>query len=283
MDILKNISLFQDIEPSPTSFNIFETIKNEDDFSIKTKYNSFINEVKKKEVNFILKKHKTSFIVSKTNYKKKEKNNIKKDNNLEKGRWKKEERIKFALALWEFGTDWKKIKNSIPTRTSKQIRSHAQKYLIKLNNNLHLLDKSIKSSFNWEDTMSYLNKWFSQEQLLIILTSIECEIGDNKRETQRYLERNKKSNAFNNLKEGFIKLKINLEDSQNIHNNFRLESNEKKDSGEINTFRNYENNPYLNNLFQNDHLQYYDEKIKNDSILNKYITNYNDYNSNDNF
>ena len=49
--------------------------------------------------------------------------------NLSNGRWTRQERIKFAEAIYRFGMDWKKIKEYIATRNVKQLRSHAQKFL----------------------------------------------------------------------------------------------------------------------------------------------------------
>ena len=51
--------------------------------------------------------------------------------NLSNGRWTRQERIKFAEAIYRFGMDWKKIKEYIATRNVKQLRSHAQKFLYK--------------------------------------------------------------------------------------------------------------------------------------------------------
>jgi len=48
------------------------------------------------------------------------------------GRWTQAERIKFAHSILKFGTNWKKFKNIITTRNLIQIKSHAQKFLIKL-------------------------------------------------------------------------------------------------------------------------------------------------------
>lgn len=44
------------------------------------------------------------------------------------GRWNTEEKEKFETTLREFGEDWGKIQEAVPTRTYNQIRSHAQKY-----------------------------------------------------------------------------------------------------------------------------------------------------------
>jgi SHAQKYF class myb-like DNA-binding protein len=48
------------------------------------------------------------------------------------GRWTREEHEAFLEGLKEFGREWKKVAKRIPTRTSAQIRSHAQKYFAKL-------------------------------------------------------------------------------------------------------------------------------------------------------
>ena len=48
------------------------------------------------------------------------------------GRWTHEEHQAFLEGLKVFGREWKKVADKIPTRTSAQIRSHAQKYFSKL-------------------------------------------------------------------------------------------------------------------------------------------------------
>ena len=48
------------------------------------------------------------------------------------GRWTPEEHQAFLEGLKIFGREWKKVAERIPTRTSAQIRSHAQKYFAKL-------------------------------------------------------------------------------------------------------------------------------------------------------
>lgn len=48
------------------------------------------------------------------------------------GRWTHKEHQAFMEGLHECGREWKKVARRIPTRTSAQIRSHAQKYFAKL-------------------------------------------------------------------------------------------------------------------------------------------------------
>jgi SHAQKYF class myb-like DNA-binding protein len=63
------------------------------------------------------------------------------------GRWTQEEHQAFLEGLKDCGREWKKVAMRIPTRTSAQIRSHAQKYFAKLqrdqeNNSHYLLSQS---------------------------------------------------------------------------------------------------------------------------------------------
>ena len=51
---------------------------------------------------------------------------------LNEGRWSDDEQLKFIFGISKEGTNWKKIKNLISTRTLAQIRSHAQKFYNKL-------------------------------------------------------------------------------------------------------------------------------------------------------
>ena len=48
------------------------------------------------------------------------------------GRWTKEEHKQFLESIRLYGKDWKKIEEHIGTRSCSQIRSHAQKYFLRL-------------------------------------------------------------------------------------------------------------------------------------------------------
>jgi SHAQKYF class myb-like DNA-binding protein len=54
------------------------------------------------------------------------------DNSKSSGRWSKEEHQKFVQGVTKFGKNWKKVEEYIGTRTGAQIRSHAQKFFIRL-------------------------------------------------------------------------------------------------------------------------------------------------------
>ena len=51
---------------------------------------------------------------------------------IAKGRWTNEEHQAFLVSLRSFGKDWYRVEEAIGTRSSAQIRSHAQKFLCKL-------------------------------------------------------------------------------------------------------------------------------------------------------
>lgn len=56
----------------------------------------------------------------------------KSSNGTHAGRWTAEEHQKFLTALDLYGREWRKVAEHIQSRTSAQIRSHAQKYFAKL-------------------------------------------------------------------------------------------------------------------------------------------------------
>ena len=80
-----------------------------------------------------LKDYQVKFIKNKSfnerkKYKKKSSNNIISN----EGRWSKEEHEKFLEGIELYGTNWHKVKTLIETRTSVQVRSHAQKFFYKM-------------------------------------------------------------------------------------------------------------------------------------------------------
>ena len=76
------------------------------------------------------------------------------------GRWTKEEHSKFVKAICQFGNEWKKVQQFIPSRSSTQARSHAQKFFIRMQSKLNL------SKIGSETALNELRKL--PEELLIM-------------------------------------------------------------------------------------------------------------------
>ena len=78
-------------------------------------------------------------------------NKIEENSNGKNGRWGKKEHIRFLAGCLLYKNNWKKVETYVRTRTSTQIRSHAQKYLKKLEKKYFLQNSGNKSpndSFN---------------------------------------------------------------------------------------------------------------------------------------
>ena len=75
--------------------------------------------------------------------------NIEKNNIIHSdGRWNPEEHIRFIKGCLLFGNNWKKVEGYVQTRTSTQIRSHAQKFLIKLKKKYKINDTCFNNEKN---------------------------------------------------------------------------------------------------------------------------------------
>ena len=75
-----------------------------------------------------------------------------------RGHWSNEEHQKFIQALQLHGRDWKKIVEHVGSRSSNQVRSHAQKYFLKLHKmQAHTPQSSSSVSRNFETFLRFLN------------------------------------------------------------------------------------------------------------------------------
>lgn len=212
---------------------------------------------------FITKKNKTSFITIKKPEPVTQKKQKLNDSCLN-GRWTKQERIKFAYALWQFGTNWKKIMKYVSSRNNEQLRSHAQKFLKKLKANESLAKKGLNfKNLNWENSIKYLKEKLSNEELFIILSSIESELDDNKRMTERYLERKRLRNKTNlNTNEESCNSSMSSFEESYTNSTKKINEKELNSVYELNDVDEYHKNIYLEE-------EKYDEKILNkDNYLN---------------
>jgi SHAQKYF class myb-like DNA-binding protein len=71
------------------------------------------------------------------------------------GRWNSDEHKRFIKGCLLYGNNWKKVEGYVQTRTSTQIRSHAQKFLIKLKKKYKINELNYN---NEKDTSNFIIK-----------------------------------------------------------------------------------------------------------------------------
>lgn len=186
-----------------------------------------------KPVKFVLTKIEPShgnFIKKKTFRKKNSPNN-----DLSNGRWTREEQEKFAQAVLFYGSDWKKIQMYVGTRCGTQVRSHAQKFLMRLKENKELLDKGLQKNLSWTKAMSFLNSTLNKEELKAALEAVELGKLDQEKEKKvvkkikkiRIRKRSKENKA--EKRENSLEKSWRLNDSNKIKRKFWKNSSKKKE------------------------------------------------------
>ena len=221
------------------------------------------------------------------------------NNNIINGRWSQKEHLLFIKGCLLYGNYWKKVKKYIQTRSCSQIRSHAQKYLNKLNKkyignnnignnfdiNLKLNENDIKRLVNknkfsekdMDDAELYILSIFrgnKEKEKGLIEENEEKEIDQSNYNNKHYNEMDKIFNIIKVSREEKEKEKMKLMEDNNKENNDNYE-NEK--SNEINDMENmdiddnnnnylYENNSEENKKSNKNHKNRH-KKILKDNIL----------------
>lgn len=85
------------------------------------------------------------------------------------GRWTNREHEQFMTCLKQYGRDWDKLEEMIPTRTNIQIRTHAQKFFDR-----------IKKEFNTEEPMEYVKKSLCDNSKIYKFNTFKDENEDNR-------------------------------------------------------------------------------------------------------
>ncbi len=181
--------------------------------------------------------------------------NLSEQNDLQIGRWKQEEHFRFIKGCLLFGNNWKKVKKYVKTRSSAQIRSHAQKYLIKLNKKYHHIcfDNTENSSENYNLDYEFIQNVTNSDLKNFDMEKIEqmiLIIFKNSNSNLKII--NKRHNNTINLNENILKneTSINSKKKEKIFNFIKI--SKCKDSEYENL--NYNNNTknFLNKKINND-------------------------------
>jgi SHAQKYF class myb-like DNA-binding protein len=183
------------------------------------------------------------------------------NNNILNGRWSQKEHLLFIKGCLLYGNNWKKVKKYIQTRSCSQIRSHAQKYLNKINkkyngnkNNGNNLDLNIKLS---EEDISKLvskNKFSDKDMddaelyiLSIFKVNKEKEkslIEDNDEKEAENLKNglnNYKRKNANEVEKIFNIVKVSKEQKEKLMEENNKESNDNYDEGGTNNLNEMDN------------------------------------------
>lgn len=306
-----------------TSSPIFKTYPTAPDSSksIKNISKKFIIPEK---TTYLQKKRNIKFLTKKLQYFKVESCSHNKRKNLENpdfkdGRWTKEEKMIFFYGISLYGSNWKKIKSLISTRTAIQVRSHAQKFFKKmklckdeqlgidftLNTICSIKDminqiKSINSNYSLEHIFKHLsderdrkrklkkqNKHITIQNMTIIngKMAINLEKDNKNKIIINNLNKNDEIDTLektkeNNMSEGQI--------NKNLNANF-IPPNNDKQFNDINNINNYLNHIILNsnNTFLNDKINFnfFQNTLNNiiglNNIYNAFLSNnYINYNNN---
>jgi SHAQKYF class myb-like DNA-binding protein len=201
----------------------------------------------KQQIKFILTKqnppHETKFLQKKSSS---HINDLEQDvSDSNNGRWDKEEQKRFAEAVLKYGNDWKKIQNHVFSRNITQVRSHAQKFLMKLKENELLTNKGLEKNLSWTKVIIYLNSTLSYDELKEVLFSVE--------------QTGQKKNGKKNMKKAKknINLDKNLEKSENLSDDSGSNLNSETNNSSLLCYENDINeNNYIN----------IDEEIKHKNV-----------------
>ena len=156
----------------------------------------------KKDIKFILTKEDNSrmtFLKKKINLKSGDWGLV----NSNGGRWNKDEQLKFAEAVFLYGNEWKKIQNHILSRNLTQVRSHAQKFLMKLKETAFYRNLNLDLNLNWTKVMNYLRNNIEKKVLKEVIFSVEQNEEKNleKKNLKKESKKNKKINKNKKLEE----------------------------------------------------------------------------------
>ena len=241
---------------------------------------NFDDDVKEKKKFIFLVNKVLRFFVEKKTEKTVKKNS---DNpNANEGRWTKEEHIKFLEAIIKYGLNWKRVTPMINTRTSNQIRSHAQKFFKKLKEykdeklGIDFTKKSIK---NMKDLMNYIKSLDLSYDLIPLLLYI-AKKSDIQRREKAAAEYN-----INTIDKGNIN-NIDINSTNKIDNNNKsiniiINNNSSNNIDNNNTNINkFENKTNINKLENNTIIKKCENKtninkVENNTNINKIESNTN--------
>ncbi len=181
--------------------------------------------------------------------------NLSEQNDLQIGRWKQEEHFRFIKGCLLFGNNWKKVKKYVKTRSSAQIRSHAQKYLIKLNKKYHHIcfDNTENSSENYNLDYEFIQNVTNSDLKNFDMEKIEQMI------LIIFKNSNSNLNIFNERHNNTINLNENI-----LKNETSINSKKKEKIFNFIKVSKCKDSEYENLNYNNNTKNFLNKKINND-------------------
>ena len=197
------------------------------------------------------------------------------------GRWKFKEHMLFLEGLDKYGVNWKKICPLIKTRTANQVRSHAQKFFLKLK---QVKDEQLGIDFtsdninNIKDMINNIKSINSDYDLIRVFLYL----------SEKYTAMKKDEKSIKHEKELISEIDNNsgsdnsIKNENNINNNDIIINNTNQDmniSSGSNTFNNnnnnmsISNNNFMSNIFIPNYFNdnfFFMNYINNKAIVNVY-------------
>lgn len=162
------------------------------------------------------------------------------------GKWDKDEHKKFIEGLFIFGNQWKKIQEYIKTRTSVQVRSHSQKFFLRMK-------KKYIELFGKEELQRGELKNQTKHIIYLLTHYFDCEfITSFCEKIDQLLENaeNKIKKFLDNKKQKFIKTILTL-----LNNSFAKKYQKKKNNflqeSDLNSLSSESQNPTNETEFYN--------------------------------
>ena len=172
-----------------------------------------------------------------------------KTSNIAQGYWAKSDHKKFIEALYLYVCDWKKIQKYIKNRIYSQVRSHAQKFYLKLK---YFKDEELGIDFTTPNvkSLSDIIKIIKEKESnsencgkLLFIISEKLSFGKNPPKTPRKIDENKLNNCQRQNESNSVDYSANY---NYIHNNFY-----QINFPELLMYININNQQFLNSLLNN--------------------------------
>ena len=209
-------------------------LQNEKTFINISQKNDFLSKKTKFHIDFIDKQKeiKKNFNENNTTTnKKKKKNKIITSNSegdINEGRWEPDEHMRFIEAINIYGNEWKEVQKYVATRSSNQVRSHAQKFFLKLKNFKDPtlgIDFTLNNIKNLSEIINAIKDFEKENKCVNILLILSKKLSERncKNNNNIFLNKNNDNDVLIKNNKIIIKNEYPNENNNNNNNNTHKE------------------------------------------------------------